>query len=75
MIDKCSKKTQFFDVKQGYRIKRSPNSRLLNLNKNSASIYHALFRHKFSENMKINELIEFLTSEERLMVDFIKQCF
>jgi hypothetical protein len=65
MIDKCSKKSQFFDVHHGYRIKRSPNSRLVTLSKNSASLYHAMFRHKFAENMKINEIIEFLTTEER----------
>lgn len=74
MIDKCKKKTQFFNVNEGYRIIRSPNSRLLSLSKNSASLYQAIFRERFPENMKFKEIEAKLSNDERLMVDFIRRC-
>lgn len=57
MIDKGSKKSQFFKVENGYKIIRSPNSRLVNLTKNSASLYHAIFE-RFPETMRNNEINE-----------------
>jgi dual specificity tyrosine-phosphorylation-regulated kinase 2/3/4 len=47
MIDKCNKQKKFFKVDEGYRVIRSPNSRLTTLTKNSASLYHALFNEQF----------------------------
>ncbi len=74
MIDKCSKKTKFFNVKDGYRIIRSPNSRLTGISKNQVTLYHALFPNRFSESMKTSEINEKLSEDERLMVDFIRRC-
>ena len=74
MIDKCSKKTKFFNVKDGYRIIRSPISRLTGISKNQVTLYHALFPNRFSESMKTSEINEKLSEDERLMVDFIRRC-
>ena len=46
----------------------------MSLSKKSASLYHAIFRGRFAENMKNNEIHEKLSNEEKLMIDFIKRC-
>lgn len=37
-------------------------------------MYQALFRNKFPENLKNNEIFDKLTDDEKKMVDFIKRC-
>ena len=46
MIDKAKKKEKFFNVKDGYKLERSPKSRLVHLSKNSGNLYHILFKRK-----------------------------
>ena len=39
MIDKAKKKDKFFNMNNGYKIKRSPKSRLVHLSKNSVNLH------------------------------------
>jgi serine/threonine protein kinase len=73
MIDKCSKKHKFFNVKD-YRIIRSPQSRLKGFTKNQGTLYQALFSNRFPDTMKNAEIHDQLSEDERHMVDFIKRC-
>jgi serine/threonine protein kinase len=74
MIDKGRNKHNFFKINEKYKLIRSKQSRLGNLSKNSASLYQVLFRGRFPETMKNTEIHEKLSSQEKLMVDFIKRC-
>lgn len=69
MIDKGKKKDRFFNISNGYRIKRSPQSRLVSIQKNSISLQQIIFKKKGYDpkNIKINE-------DERNMLDFIRKC-
>lgn len=69
MIDKGKKKDRFFNISNGYRIKRSPLSRLVSIQKNSISLQQIIFKKKGYDpkNIKINE-------DEKSMLDFIRKC-
>jgi serine/threonine protein kinase len=72
MIDKAKKKDKFFN---NYRIIRSPQSRLVNMTKNSISFNQIIFRnHNYPDGTTNAEIENSLSTEEKQMLDFIKKC-
>ncbi len=88
MIDKGKKRDKFFNVSKGYRIIRSPKTRLIGLNKNSTSLLHIIFRQKFlnlEQAQKLggsptvdsdfySQVLSSLSPSERNLLDFLKKC-
>jgi dual specificity tyrosine-phosphorylation-regulated kinase 2/3/4 len=75
IIDKCKKKTKFYNVEQNYQLIRSPKSRLQNITSVSpTAIYDSIFVDRFPDRMDIEDIEACLTKEERYLIDFIKRC-